>query len=41
MMEAQYNELRKHGHAPSEAFNESVEELTQSLIHLFGENGMD
>src|SRR5512137_891103 len=32
MMEAQYNELRKHGHSPSEAFNETVEELTQSLI---------
>ncbi len=41
MMEAQYNELRKHGHTPSEAFNETVEELTQSLIRLVGENGMD
>jgi len=41
MMEAQYNELRKHGHSPSEAFNETVEELTQSLIRLVGENGMD
>ena len=30
VMEAQYNELRKHGHSPSEAFNETVEELTQS-----------
>jgi len=40
-MEAQYNELRKHGHSPSEAFNETVEELTQSLIRLVGENGMD
>ena len=40
-MEAQYNELRKHGHTPSEAFNETVEELTQSLIRLVGENGMD
>ena len=41
VMEAQYNELRKHGHTPSEAFNETVEELTQSLIRLVGENGMD
>jgi ketol-acid reductoisomerase len=41
VMEAQYNELRAHGHSPSEAFNETVEELTQSLIRLVGENGMD
>ncbi len=41
VIEAQYNELRKHGHSPSEAFNETVEELTQSLIRLVGENGMD
>ena len=41
VMEAQYNELRKHGHSPSEAFNETVEELTQSLILLVAENGMD
>jgi len=41
VMEAQYNELRKHGHTPSEAFNETVEELTQSLIRLVGKNGMD
>ncbi len=41
MMEAQYNILRKHGHSPSEAFNETVEELTQSLIRLVAENGMD
>jgi ketol-acid reductoisomerase len=41
VMEAQYNELRAHGHTPSEAFNETVEELTQSLIRLVGENGMD
>ncbi len=41
MMEAQYNVLRKNGHSPSEAFNETVEELTQSLIVLVGENGMD
>jgi ketol-acid reductoisomerase len=40
-MEAQYNVLRKHGHSPSEAFNETVEELTQSLIRLVGQNGMD
>jgi ketol-acid reductoisomerase len=41
VMEAQYNELRKRGHTPSEAFNETVEELTQSLIKLVAENGMD
>ena len=41
VMDAQYNELRKHGHTPSEAFNETVEELTQSLIRLVAENGMD
>ena len=41
VMEAQYNILRKHGHSPSEAFNETVEELTQSLIRLVAENGMD
>ena len=41
IMEAQYNVLRKNGHSPSEAFNETVEELTQSLIGLVGENGMD
>jgi ketol-acid reductoisomerase len=41
VMEAQYNTLRKNGHSPSEAFNETVEELTQSLIRLVGENGMD
>jgi len=41
MMEAQYEILRKHGHSPSEAFNETVEELTQSLIRLVDENGMD
>jgi ketol-acid reductoisomerase len=41
VMEAQYNILRKHGHTPSEAFNETVEELTQSLIRLVAENGMD
>ena len=41
VMEAQYNCLRKNGHSPSEAFNETVEELTQSLIRLVGENGMD
>jgi ketol-acid reductoisomerase len=33
--------LRKHGHSPSEAFNETVEEFTESLIRLVGENGMD
>ncbi|MEO1652574.1 MAG: ketol-acid reductoisomerase [Bacteroidota bacterium] len=41
MMEAQYNILRQKGHSPSEAFNETVEELTQSLIVLVAENGMD
>ncbi|HMQ64208.1 MAG TPA: ketol-acid reductoisomerase [Flavilitoribacter sp.] len=38
---AQYDELRKRGHSPSEAFNETVEELTQSLMPLVAENGMD
>jgi ketol-acid reductoisomerase len=38
---AQYTTLRKHGHSPSEAFNETVEEATQSLIPLIGERGMD
>jgi ketol-acid reductoisomerase len=41
MMEAQYDVLRAGGHTPSEAFNETVEELTQSLIRLVGQNGMD
>jgi len=41
IMEAQYATLREHGHSPSEAFNETVEELTQSLIRLVDENGMD
>lgn len=41
MMEAQYDLLRSKGHTPSEAFNETVEELTESLIKLVGENGMD
>ena len=41
VMEAQYKELRRRGHSPSEAFNETVEELTQSLMRLVGENGMD
>jgi ketol-acid reductoisomerase len=41
VMEAQYNVLRENGHSPSEAFNETVEELTQSLIRLVGKNGMD
>ncbi|QES89181.1 ketol-acid reductoisomerase [Rhizosphaericola mali] len=38
---AQYDVLRAHGHTPSEAFNETVEELTQSLMPLVAENGMD
>lgn len=41
LFEAQYNVLRKYGHSPSEAFNETVEELTQSLMPLVAENGMD
>ena len=41
IMEAQYAVLRKNGHSPSEAFNETVEELTQSLIRLVAENGME
>ncbi|MDF1575767.1 MAG: ketol-acid reductoisomerase [Bacteroidales bacterium] len=41
IMEAQYQVLRENGHSPSEAFNETVEELTQSLIRLVDENGMD
>lgn len=41
IMEAQYSTLREHGHSPSEAFNETVEELTQSLIRLVAKNGMD
>ncbi|MDR0988789.1 MAG: ketol-acid reductoisomerase [Prevotellaceae bacterium] len=38
---AQYEVLREQGHSPSEAFNETVEELTQSLGPLFAKNGMD
>jgi ketol-acid reductoisomerase len=41
IFEAQYNELRRRGHSPSESFNETVEELTQSLMPLVAENGMD
>jgi ketol-acid reductoisomerase len=41
LFEAQYDVLRKKGHSPSEAFNETVEELTQSLMPLVAENGMD
>jgi len=41
ILEAQYAVLRKKGHSPSEAFNETVEELTESLIKLVAENGMD
>ncbi len=41
LFEAQYEVLREHGHSPSEAFNETVEEMTQSLMPLFGEKGMD
>ena len=38
---AQYETLPEHGHTPSEAFNETVEELTQSLMPLFAAKGMD
>ncbi len=38
---AQYDTLRAHGHTPSEAFNETIEELSQSLMPLIAENGMD
>ena len=38
---AQYETLREHGHSPSEAFNETVEEFTQSLLPMVGKNGMD
>ena len=41
VFEAQYDVLRQRGHSPSEAFNETVEELTQSLMPLVAENGMD
>jgi len=41
LLEAQYEVLRENGHSPSEAFNETVEELTQSLGPLFGQKGMD
>lgn len=40
LMEAQYDELRKQGHSPSEAFNDTVEEATRSLIPLINENGL-
>ena len=40
ILSAQYEVLREHGHSPSEAFNETVEELTQSLMPLFAEKGM-
>lgn len=41
VFEAQFNVLRQRGHSPSEAFNETVEEFTQSLMPLIAENGMD
>jgi ketol-acid reductoisomerase len=41
MFLAQYEVLRERGHSPSEAFNETVEEATQSLYPLIGANGMD
>ncbi|NVK84515.1 MAG: ketol-acid reductoisomerase, partial [Cytophagia bacterium] len=41
LFQAQYEVLRANGHSPSEAFNETVEEATQSLYPLIAENGMD
>ena len=41
IMEAQYEKFRTEGHSPSEAFNETVEELTQSLVPLMGRKGVD
>ncbi|KAG0275833.1 Acetolactate synthase, mitochondrial [Linnemannia exigua] len=41
LFRAQYEVLRAKGHTPSEAFNETVEEATQSLYPLIGANGMD
>ena len=41
LFETTYEVLRENGHTPSEAFNETVEELTQSLMPLFAEKGMD
>ena len=41
MFLAQYQVLRENGHSPSEAFNETVEEATQSLFPLIGAHGMD
>ncbi|CAN6596469.1 ketol-acid reductoisomerase, mitochondrial [Trichomonascus vanleenenianus] len=41
MFLAQYEVLRERGHSPSEAFNETVEEATQSLYPLIGKYGMD
>ncbi|MCI5991024.1 MAG: ketol-acid reductoisomerase [Bacteroidales bacterium] len=41
LLQAQYEVLREYGHTPSEAFNETVEELTQSLMPLFARKGMD
>ncbi|KAH3675981.1 hypothetical protein WICMUC_002277 [Wickerhamomyces mucosus] len=41
MFLAQYEVLRENGHTPSEAFNETVEEATQSLYPLIGKYGMD
>ena len=38
---AQFEVLRENGHTPSEAFNETVEELSQSLMPLIAEKGMD
>lgn len=40
-VKAQYDVLRSHGHSPSEAYNESIEEAFQSLYPLIGEKGMD
>ena len=40
LLSAQYEVLRENGHSPSEAFNETVEELNQSLMPLFAAKGM-
>ncbi len=41
MMDAQFNELRKHGHSPEEAFNDTVEEITEWLARMVGDVGFD
>ena len=41
IMHVQYELFREKGHKPSEAFNETVEEATQSLYPLVDRNGID